>query len=69
MPVKIAMAVALIGFVALLLVDHGPWNKSSAESTTMIEVGRTAGVAAAAGAVITDTTLRPDKSESPAIKQ
>ena len=54
----IALAVAVVGLVALLLVDHGPWNKSSAGNATMIEVGRSAGVAAAAGAVVTDTGVQ-----------
>jgi hypothetical protein len=58
-PATIALAIAVVGLVALLLVDHGPWNKPSAGNTTMIEVGRTAGVAAAAGAVVTDTGLPP----------
>jgi hypothetical protein len=58
-PATIAAAVAIIGFVSLLLVDHGPWNKASAGNATMIEIGRTAGAAAAVGAVITDTTRSP----------
>src|ERR1700761_6419015 len=54
-PAIIALVVAVVGFVALLLVDLGPWNKPSAANVTMLEVGRSAGVAAAAGAVVTDT--------------
>jgi ABC-type Co2+ transport system permease subunit len=54
-PATIAVAVAIVGRVSLLLVDHGPWGKLSAETGTMAEVGRTAGIAAAAGAVITET--------------
>ena len=54
----IALVIAVVGLVALLLVDHGPWNRSSAGNATMIEVGKTAGVAAAAGAIVTDTTMQ-----------
>jgi hypothetical protein len=61
-PATIALAIAIVGFVSLLLIDHGPWNKSSAGNATMIEIGRTAGAAAAVGAVITDTTLPPASS-------
>lgn len=55
----IAAAVAVVGLGALLLVNHGPWNKRSAESATMIEVGKTAGAAAAVGAVVSQTALPP----------
>jgi hypothetical protein len=54
-PATITVAVAIVGLVSLLWVDHGPWGKLSAETGTMAEVGRTAGIAAAAGAVITET--------------
>jgi hypothetical protein len=57
-PAMIAVAVAAIGLLALLLVDHGPWNKPSVQSGTMIEYGTTAGAAAAVGAVVTDTTTK-----------
>jgi hypothetical protein len=28
-PLKVAMSVAALGVLGMLIVDHGPWNKSS----------------------------------------
>ena len=63
-PMIASIAVAVFGVFAMLLVDHGPWNRSSAGNATMIEVGKTAGVAAAAGAIVTDTTMQPAPAAS-----
>jgi hypothetical protein len=57
-PATIAIAVAAIGLLSLLLVDHGPWSKPSVQAGTMLEYGTTAGAAAAVGAVVTDTTTK-----------
>lgn len=44
-PAAVAAAVAVIGLVALLLVDHGPWNKPKIQNETMIQYGDTAAAA------------------------
>jgi hypothetical protein len=54
-PAMIATAVAVIGLIVLLLVDHGPWNKPKVQYETMIQYGTTAASAAAAGATVTST--------------
>lgn len=54
-PATIAVAIAAIGLLALLLVDHGPWNKPQVQTETMIQYGTTAAAANAAGATVTQT--------------
>ena len=54
-PAMIALSVAAVGLLALLIVDHGPWNKPQVQSQTMIQYGTTAAAADAAGATVTST--------------
>lgn len=58
-PALIAIAIAAVGLLSLILVDHGPWNKPMVQNETMIQYGTTAAAAAAAGATVTTT---PPKS-------
>jgi hypothetical protein len=53
-PLTVASAVAAVGLLSLLLVDHGPWNRPHAQSqgTTY---ATTAEAAHAAGATVTPT--------------
>jgi hypothetical protein len=59
-PVIITTVVAVMGFVGLLLVNHGPWNKPKVKNETMIQYGTTAGAAGAAGAAVTPTEKKPE---------
>jgi hypothetical protein len=59
-PVIVATVVAVMGFVGLLLVNHGPWKKPKVQNETMIQYGTTAGSAAAVGAVVTPTEQKPE---------
>ena len=52
-PSMIATAVAAVGVLSLILVDHGPWNKPEIKGETMY--GTTAAAAHAAGAAVTET--------------
>ncbi len=57
-PVVIAIAVAVFGVLALLIVDHGPWSPKVRSGS--IAAQRTTGEAArAAGATVTPTTPNP----------
>jgi hypothetical protein len=58
-PAMIAFAVAAVGLLSLLLVDHGPWNKPRGQSQTIVQNGTTAAAAQAAGATITETAPKP----------
>jgi hypothetical protein len=54
-PAMIAGAIAAIGVLALLFVNHGPWNAPEVPSETMIQSGITAAAADAAGVTVTRT--------------
>jgi hypothetical protein len=60
LPIIIAMAVAVLGLIGLLLVNHGPWTKPKVQNETMIQHGTTAGSAAAVGAAVTPTEQKPE---------
>jgi hypothetical protein len=55
LPIIIAMAVAVLGLIGLLLINHGPWTKPKVRNEAMIQRGTTAGSAAAVGATVTPT--------------
>ena len=49
-----SIAVAVFGVLAMLLVDHGPWNMPHLK-TAMVNYGNTAAAAKAVGAIVTPT--------------
>ena len=57
-PLAVAMAVAVFGIVAMLLVDHGPWNKPHLR-TALVNYRTTSAAAQAAGARVTPTAPKP----------
>src|SRR6201995_790585 len=57
-PLAVAIAVAVFGIIAMLLVDHGPWNKPHLR-TALVNYGTTTAAAQAAGARGTPTTPKP----------
>jgi hypothetical protein len=57
-PLAVALAVAVLGVAAMLLVDHGPWNRPHLRTAT-INYGTTAAAAQAAGARVTPTLRKP----------
>lgn len=57
-PLAVAMAVAAFGIVAMLVVDHGPWNKPHLR-TALVNYGNTSAAAQAAGAKVTPTAPKP----------
>jgi hypothetical protein len=57
-PLAVAIAVAVFGILAMLLVDHGPWNKPHLR-TALVNYGTTTAAAQAAGARVTPTTPKP----------
>jgi hypothetical protein len=57
-PLAVAMAVAVFGILAMLLVDHGPWNKPHLR-TALVNYGTTSAAARAAGAKVTPTAPKP----------
>jgi hypothetical protein len=54
-PATIAMAVALFGIVAMLIVDHGPWTRPQVQSAHVAFYQTTGEAARAAGASVIPT--------------
>jgi hypothetical protein len=64
-PVWVALAIAILGILAMLLVDHGPWTRPHAQVAEVAIYHTTGEAARAAGAVIEptlpDSPLEPDR--------
>ena len=58
-PVVIAMAVAVLGILAMLIVDHGPWSRPHLQPAEMVNDTTTGAAAQAAGATVTPTEPKP----------
>jgi hypothetical protein len=54
-PVLFALAVAVFGVLAMLIVDHGPWSKPHLQTAEMVDYPTTSAAAKAAGATVTPT--------------
>jgi hypothetical protein len=68
-PMIASIAVAIFGVLAMLLVDHGPWNRPHLK-TAMVNYGNTHAAAKAAGAKITPTEpKKPLEPEAPGPKR
>jgi hypothetical protein len=68
-PLIASIAVAILGVMAMLLVDHGPWNVPHLK-TAMVNYGNTSAAAKAAGATVTPTEpKRPLEPEEPGPKR
>jgi hypothetical protein len=57
-PLAVAMAVAVLGVLGMLLVDHGPWNKPHLQ--TAGDYPTTKAAAKAVGATVTPTAPTSD---------
>jgi len=58
-PVAVAMAVAGFGLLAMLIVDHGPWNRPQMQTAEVANYKTTGEAARAAGATVTPTAPKP----------
>jgi hypothetical protein len=54
-PLVVTSVVAAFGVLAMLIVDHGPWNKPKMKPTEMATYSTTGEAARAAGATIMPT--------------
>jgi hypothetical protein len=69
-PVWIALAVAVFGVVAMLLVDHGPWTRAQAQDAHVALYHTTGEAARAAGADVEPTAPKsPIEPQPPMPKQ
>jgi hypothetical protein len=64
-PVWVALAVAIFGLVAMLLVDHGPWTRPHAQSAEVAYFHTTGEAARAAGADVVPTEPKSELEPDP----
>jgi hypothetical protein len=58
-PLRVAIAVAVFGFLGLLIVDHGPWNKPKVQTAATAIYTTTGEAARAASARVEPTDPKP----------
>ena len=59
-PVVIAIAVAVFGLLAMLIVDHGPWTKPKVQTAEVANYKTTGDAARAVGARVTPTVPKAE---------
>ena len=65
-PVWIAVAIAILGVLAMLIVDHGPWSRAHVQTVQLASHQTTGEAARSAGAAVEPTAPRPGlEPESP----
>jgi hypothetical protein len=62
-PLYVALAIAIFGILAMLLVDHGPWTRPHLQTAEVANYHTTGEAARAAGADVSPT--RPDSAIEP----
>jgi hypothetical protein len=58
-PVVVALAVAIFGVLAMLIVDHGPWSRPHVQAAEVANYKTTGEAARAAGATLAPTAPTP----------
>jgi hypothetical protein len=58
-PVVIAIAVAVFGVLAMLIVDHGPWTRPRVQTAEVANYKTTGDAARAVGATVMPTAPKP----------
>ena len=68
-PVIVAIAVAIFGALAMLIVDHGPWSHPNVQTAEVANHQTTGQAARAAGAAVSPTAPKPSlEPEAPGPK-
>ena len=62
-PVYVALAIAILGILAMLVVDHGPWARPHVQTAEVANYHTTGEAARASGANVAPT--RPDAAVEP----
>jgi hypothetical protein len=55
----VALAVAIFGMLAMLIVDHGPWSRPNVQTAEVADHQTTGAAARAAGAAVAPTAPKP----------
>jgi hypothetical protein len=58
-PVAVALAVAILGVLAMLIVDHGAWNRPQVQTAEAATYKTTGEAARAVGARVSPTEPKP----------
>jgi hypothetical protein len=66
-PLRVAIAVAVLGVLGMLIVDHGPWNKPKQQPAFMASYSSTGEAARAAGAQILPTEPKLQVEPNPPV--
>jgi len=66
-PLKVAIAVAVLGILGMLIVDHGPWNKPKVQPAFMASYSSTGEAARAAGARVMPTEQKLQVEPEPPV--
>jgi hypothetical protein len=64
-PVVVALAIAIFGMLAMLMVDHGPWSHPNVQTAEVANHTTTGEAARAAAAVVVPTEPRPALEPEP----
>jgi hypothetical protein len=64
-PATVAAGVAIVGVLAMLLVDHGPWNRPQVQPAQVANYQTTGDAAHAVGAQVTPTEHKADIEPTP----
>jgi hypothetical protein len=59
-PAAIAIAVAVFGILAMLIVDHGPWTRPRVQTAEVANYRTTGDAARAVGAKVTPTAPKSE---------
>jgi len=59
-PMFVAVAVAFVGALAILVVDHGPWNRPQVQTAEVANYKTTGEAARAVGASVTPSAPKPE---------
>jgi hypothetical protein len=66
-PLKVAIAIAVLGVLGMLIVDHGPWNKPKVQPAFMASYSSTGEAARAAGAKVMPTESKLQVEPEPPV--
>jgi hypothetical protein len=66
-PLKVAIAVAVMGVLGMLIVDHGPWNKPKQQPAYFANYSSTGEAARAAGAQVLPTEPKLQVEPNPPV--
>lgn len=65
MPLLVAVAIAVLGVLGMLIVDHGPWNKPKVQTIAMAPDSTLGEAARGAGVMVMPSEPKPRLEPDP----